>query len=177
MTINPYLGSDSLVPFINKANKEESGLFILAKTSNPSATDLQEQRNRNNISIAETVCSFITDFSKGQTGERGYSPIGAVVGATYPETLAKFRESIPHSLFLVPGYGAQGAKGKDITNAFNKDGLGALISSSRGIIYAYNSVNSNEKEVINSIIEAVDLMNEDINTALDAVNKIAWKNN
>lgn len=174
LTINPYLGSDSLAPFVEQAIAKQTGLFILVKTSNPSSGDLQDVVTANGT-IAEQVAQLVHTYAMRDIGTCGYSSIGAVVGATYPEEQRLFREAMPTSLFLVPGYGTQGGTGKDITNAFNSDGLGALISASRSIIFAYekNKLQTRE-EVQLAIKSAVKAMNADINTALKDVNKLYW---
>lgn len=136
ITVNPYLGHDCLKPFIETAETYGKGLFVLAKTSNPSSADFQDlrcgQRRLFEI-VAERVCLW----GSHMIGQQGYSDIGAVVGATYPREAAILRRLLPRSFFLVPGYGAQGATAEDVLPCFNEDGLGALISSSRNIIFAY----------------------------------------
>ncbi|WP_342573022.1 orotidine-5'-phosphate decarboxylase [Solibacillus sp. FSL K6-1781] len=174
LTINPYLGSDSLEPFVEHAISKKTGLFILVKTSNPSSGDLQDVVT-NTGTIAEQVAQLVHNYALRDIGISGYSSIGAVVGATYPEEQQVFREAMPYSLFLVPGYGTQGGKGKDITNAFNEDGFGALISASRSIIFAYEKDKSETFEQVQlSIKNAVNTMNADINTALKDVGKLNW---
>lgn len=174
LTINPYLGSDSLEPFVQRALDKNTGLFILVKTSNPSSGELQELVTENG-SISENVATLVHTYAQRNIGKYGYSSIGAVVGATYPESQAVYREKMPQSLFLVPGYGTQGGKGKDITNAFNTDGFGALISASRSIVFAYEKANAQSKETIQkAVLAALQEMNEDINTALKHVNKLNW---
>lgn len=174
LTINPYLGSDSLEPFVEQAISKQTGLFILVKTSNPSSGDLQDVVT-NTGTIALQVAQLVHNYALRDIGTSGYSSIGAVVGATYPEEQQVFREAMPYSLFLVPGYGKQGGKGKDITNAFNEDGFGALISASRSIIFAYEKDKSETFEQVQlSIKNAVNKMNADINTALKDVGKLNW---
>ncbi len=176
LTINPYLGDDSLQPFIDSAVKNNAGLFILVKTSNPRSGDIQELV-ANGQDVAEIVAKMVDEYAQNTLGDSNYSSVGAVVGATYPEAQAKYRKLMPNSLFLVPDYGTQGAKGKDIVNAFNDDGLGALISASRSIIYAYEKLDAeelNQESIKHYISYAVKVMNEDINMALDAANKLVW---
>lgn len=175
LTINPYLGRDSLEPFFNSSKKSNSGLFVLVKTSNPYSGDLQDQKSMEGITIAERIGFLINKFSREHLGESGYSSIGAVVGATYPEDMKVFRKIMPNSIFLVPGYGAQGATGKDVVNAFNEDGYGALISASRSIIYSFESVNAQDYMTVkNTITQATIDMNKDINLALKKENKLIW---
>lgn len=137
ITVNPYLGSDSIEPFIEACKKYEKGIFILAKTSNKSSREIQNKTTKKGKTIYEIVAQYIDEAGKDMIGERGYSAIGAVVGATYPREAKKLRKQMPKTIFLAPGYGAQGGKAKDITHCFNSDGYGAIISSSRGIIFAY----------------------------------------
>ena len=135
-TVNPYLGSDGIKPFVNVCKEENKGLFILAKTSNPSSGEFQD-RLVDGKPLYEVVAEKIAEWGVDHMGSCGYSYIGAVVGATYPEMGKALRKVMPKSYILVPGYGAQGGKGKDLVHFFNEDGLGAIINSSRGIIAAY----------------------------------------
>lgn len=136
ITVNPYLGSDCLNPFIESAETYAKGIFVLAKTSNPSSVDFQDlQCGRR--SLFEIVAEKVSLWGSNMVGREGYSDVGAVVGATYPREAKILRELLPRSFFLVPGYGAQGATAEDVLPCFNKDGMGALISSSRNIIFAY----------------------------------------
>ena len=135
-TVNPYLGSDGVKPFIEVCKEENKGLFILVKTSNPSSGEFQDQLV-NGRPLYELVGEKVAEWGEDHMGGSGYSYIGAVVGATYPEMGAVLRKLMPKTFILVPGYGAQGGKGKDLVNFFNEDGLGAIVNSSRGIIAAY----------------------------------------
>ena len=135
-TVNPYLGSDGVKPFIEVCKEENKGLFILVKTSNPSSGEFQDQLV-NGRPLYELVGDKVAQWGEEHVGQSGYSYIGAVVGATYPEMGATLRKIMPKTFILVPGYGAQGGKGKDLVNFFNEDGLGAIVNSSRGIIAAY----------------------------------------
>ncbi|WP_026513015.1 orotidine-5'-phosphate decarboxylase [Butyrivibrio sp. LB2008] len=139
VTVNPYLGSDGVKPFIDICNKEDKGIFVLAKTSNPSSGEFQD-RIIDGKPLYEIVGAKIREWGEEST-DGSYSNVGAVVGATYPEMGKVLREIMPHNYILVPGYGAQGGKGKDLVNFFNKDGLGAIVNSSRGIIAAWKSDN------------------------------------
>ena len=134
-TVNPYLGSDGVKPFIDVCKEEKKGLFILVKTSNPSSGEFQDQLI-NGKPLYELVGEKVAQWGEDHMGD-GYSYIGAVVGATYPEQGEILRKVMPKSFILVPGYGAQGGKGKDLVHFFNEDGLGAIVNSSRGIIAAY----------------------------------------
>lgn len=135
-TVNPYLGSDGVKPFIEVCKEENKGLFVLVKTSNPSSGEFQDQLV-NGRPLYELVGEKVAQWGEDHMGGSGYSYIGAVVGATYPEMGAVLRKLMPKTFILVPGYGAQGGKGKDLVNFFNEDGLGAIVNSSRGIIAAY----------------------------------------
>ena len=134
-TVNPYLGSDGVKPFIEVCQEEGKGLFILVKTSNPSSGEFQDQLV-NGRPLYELVGEKVAEWGEEHMGDT-YSYIGAVVGATYPEMGAALRKLMPKTFILVPGYGAQGGQGKDLVNFFNEDGLGAIVNSSRGIIAAY----------------------------------------
>ena len=135
-TVNPYLGSDGVKPFIDVCKQENKGLFILVKTSNPSSGEFQDQKI-NGKPLYELVGEKVAQWGEEHMGESGYSYVGAVVGATYPEQGEILRKVMPKSFILVPGYGAQGGKGKDLVHFFNEDGLGAIVNSSRGIIAAW----------------------------------------
>lgn len=134
-TVNPYLGSDGIKPFIKVCKEENKGLFILVKTSNPSSGEFQD-RLIDGRPLYEWVGEKVAAWGEEHMGD-SYSYIGAVVGATYPEMGKVLRKVMPKSYILVPGYGAQGGKGKDLVHFFNEDGLGAIVNSSRGIIAAY----------------------------------------
>lgn len=139
VTVNPYLGSDGVKPFIDICNKEDKGIFVLAKTSNPSSGEFQDKLI-DGKPLYEVVGAKIKEWGE-ESMDGDYSNVGAVVGATYPEMGKVLRELMPKTYILVPGYGAQGGKGKDLVNFFNKDGLGAIVNSSRGIIAAWKSEN------------------------------------
>lgn len=134
-TVNPYLGSDGVKPFIEVCQQEKKGLFILVKTSNPSSGEFQD-RLIDGRPLYEWVGEKVAQWGEGHMGSR-YSYIGAVAGATYPEVGKALRALMPKTMILVPGYGAQGGKGKDLAHFFDRDGLGAIVNSSRGIIAAY----------------------------------------
>ena len=135
LTINPFLGFDSLTPFIEQAVKAKRGLFVLVKTSNEGSKDLQELELADNSKVFTYLAERLSTLSKKYLDTSNYSPIGVVVGATYPEQLSTLRHAMPHSIFLVPGYGVQGGEATDVIRAFDKDGLGAIINASRGLTY------------------------------------------
>ncbi len=134
-TVNPYLGSDGIKPFIDVCREEKKGLFILVKTSNPSSGEFQDQLV-DGKPVYELVGEKVAEWADTCMGDE-YSYVGAVVGATYPEMGKVLRRIMPKCFILVPGYGAQGGKGADLVHYFNEDGLGAIVNSSRGIIAAY----------------------------------------
>ena len=135
VTLNPYMGSDSINPFIEACKEEKRGMFVLVKTSNPSSGEFQDQLV-NGRPLYELVGEKVAEWGEGFMGD-SYSYVGAVVGATYPEMGKILRKIMPKAYILVPGYGAQGGQGKDLVHFFNEDGLGAIVNSSRGIIAAY----------------------------------------
>ena len=134
-TVNPYLGTDGIKPFIDVCKEEKKGIFVLVKTSNPSSGEFQD-RLIDGRPLYEIVGEHVAAWGEECMGDK-YSYVGAVVGATYPEQGEILRKVMPKSFILVPGYGAQGGKGKDLVHFFNEDGLGAIVNSSRGIIAAY----------------------------------------
>lgn len=138
VTVNPYLGSDGVNPFIKVCKEEKKGIFVLVKTSNPSSGEFQDRQiaDAGNRPLYEVVGEQVAKWGETHMGDT-YSYVGAVVGATYPEMGKVLRKIMPKSYILVPGYGAQGGKGADLVHFFNEDGLGAIVNSSRGIIAAY----------------------------------------
>ena len=134
-TVNPYLGSDGVKPFMDVCKEEKKGIFVLVKTSNPSSGEFQD-RVIDGRPLYELVGEKVAQWGDELMGD-GYSYVGAVVGATYPEMGKVLRKIVPKTFILVPGYGAQGGKGADLVHFFNEDGLGAIVNSSRGIIAAY----------------------------------------
>ena len=166
ITVNPYLGTDGIKPFVDDCTKTGKGIFILVKTSNPSSGEFQD------ISIGgqtlyEKVADKVDDWGAGLIGAHGYSSIGAVVGATYPKQAKALRERMKHAFFLVPGYGAQGAKANDIAAAFDSGGQGAIVNSSRGILLAYQKDNYSNDFAAAAREAALD-MKEDISGARGA---------
>ena len=135
VTVNPYLGSDGVNPFLDVCKEEKKGIFVLVKTSNPSSGEFQDQKI-DGRPLYELVGEKVAAWGSEGMGDE-YSYVGAVVGATYPEMGKVLRKVMPKAYILVPGYGAQGGKGKDLVHFFNEDGLGAIVNSSRGIIAAY----------------------------------------
>ncbi len=169
VTVNPYLGTDGVKPFVDVCKRENKGIFVLVKTSNPSSGEFQD-RLIDGIPLYEHVASMVNTWGEG-TGEMGYSDVGAVVGATYPEVGKAMRRVMKHAYILVPGYGAQGGKGADLVHFFNEDGLGAIVNSSRGIIAAYKAeqyASFGAEHFADASRQAVLDMVSDIHGALDA---------
>lgn len=166
-TVNPYLGSDGIKPFIDVCKEEKKGLFILVKTSNPSSGEFQDQLI-DGKPLYELVGEKVAAWGEEHMGDQ-YSYIGAVVGATYPEMGKVLRKVMPKSFILVPGYGAQGGKGKDLVHFFDENGLGAIVNSSRGIIAAYKQeayANFGAENFGDASRAAVEAMIADIDGAL-----------
>lgn len=169
VTLNPYMGSDSINPFIEACKEEKRGMFVLVKTSNPSSGEFQDQLV-NGRPLYELVGEKVAEWGEGFMGD-SYSYVGAVVGATYPEMGKILRKIMPKAYILVPGYGAQGGQGKDLVHFFNEDGLGAIVNSSRGIIAAYKQekyAKFGEENFAQASRAAVEDMVADITGALEA---------
>lgn len=143
ITVNPYLGSDSIQPFLDACTTSGGGLFVLVRTSNPSAREIQDL-TADGKPVHEHVARLVAAWGESLRGDRGYSSVGAVVGATAPEELAKLRGVLPGTWFLIPGVGAQGGSAADVAAAFDEQGLGAVINSSRGILYAFGDPSSSD---------------------------------
>lgn len=167
-TINPYLGSDGIQPFIDVCKEEKKGLFVLVKTSNPSSGEFQDKLI-DGKPLYEHVGEKVAEWGQQLMGD-SYSYVGAVVGATYPEMGKVLRKTMPKSFILVPGYGAQGGTGKDLVHFFNEGGLGAIVNSSRGIIAAYQNdkyAKFGEQNFAEASRQAVIDMKDDISNALN----------
>jgi len=168
VTVNPYLGSDGIRPFMKVCQEEKKGLFVLVKTSNPSSGEFQDQMV-NGKPLYELVGEKVAAWGEELMGG-AYSYVGAVVGATYPEMGKMLRKVMPKAFILVPGYGAQGGKGADLVHFFNEDGLGAIVNSSRGIIAAYKQekyASFGSEHYAEASRQAVIDMKTDIQTALE----------
>ena len=139
ITVNPYMGSDCVSPFIEDCKKYDKGIFILVKTSNPSSGELQDVKLENGEEVYKKVASLVEKWGEDSRGENGYSSVSAVVGATYPKQLETLRKLAPHTFFLIPGYGAQGGKPEDIAYGFDKKGIGGIVNASRSLMCAYKS--------------------------------------
>ena len=165
ITINPYFGFDGIKPFLNYKDK---GAFALVRTSNESAVDVQDIESKDGKKMYEKIGELVKDWGKDYLGKCGYSNLGAVIGATYPKELKDLRSLLPETFFLIPGYGAQGGGAEDVVHGFDKDGSGAIINSSRGIIFAYrNQKKYSERDFDLAAGQAAKDMKEEINQALE----------
>ena len=138
LTVNPYLGRDTLEPFVKVAVERGAGIYVLVKTSNPGSASFQD-RQSDGQTIYRHVAQVVEELAEQTADENGFGCVGAVVGATYPEELAELRAAMPHAPLLVPGYGSQGGAAADVAAAFTPTGLGALVNNSRGINFAYRA--------------------------------------
>jgi len=164
ITASAYLGWDGIKPFINDCKEFGRGIFILVKTSNPSSGEIQDLEC-DGMEIYKKMAELVDKWGKDVIGENGYSSVGAVVGATFPEEAAVLRKLMPKAYFLVPGYGAQGGGAEDVKPCFNADGLGAIVNSSRGITFAYQKDDKySEENYADAARDAVLRMQEDLKT-------------
>lgn len=161
VTLNGYLGWDGIKPFIEDAIKYDKGMFILCKTSNPSSGQLQD-KDMGGKTLYQTMGELISEWGKDNIGEYGYSRVGAVVGATHPKEAQILRGELPNTLFLVPGYGAQGGTAEDLKYCFDENGYGAIVNSSRGIICAYKTEKYKGKNYASAAYDAALDMQQDI---------------
>lgn len=173
VTVNPYFGSDGLRPFIDEAGRNGRGLFVLCRTSNPSAPEIQDVGDESTPLYCR-IAGLCHELGRSRAGECGYSDVGLVVGATYPAEAARIRRIARGAWFLVPGYGAQGAGPQDVLNCFGEDGMGAIVNSSRSIIFAYEKAQDGEDGGERASIEfdkhaaiAARRMRDQINEAVD----------
>ncbi len=137
VTVNGYLGSDGILPFVEECEKHDKGIFVLVKTSNPSGAEIQNVVLQNGVPMYEYMGGLVEKWGESTVGRYGYSAVGAVVGATHPEEAARLRSILPHTFFLIPGYGAQGGKAEMLKSCFKQNGLGGVVNNSRGILCAY----------------------------------------
>lgn len=161
LTVNGYLGTDGIAPLLKICKAEDKGIFVLAKTSNPSSGELQD-RCIDGTPIYAAMGDMCEKWGEDTIGEYGYSAVGAVVGATYPDQLTELRKRLPHTMFLVPGYGAQGGGAEGLRGAFDKNGLGAIVNSSRAIMCAYKKEGCSETEFAQAARREAVRMREDI---------------
>ena len=161
LTVNGYLGSDGINPLLKVCKENDKGIFVLVKTSNPSSGELQDLKI-GDITVYEHMGNMCEKWGQELMGKYGYSGVGAVVGATYPEQIAELREKLPHTFFLIPGYGAQGASAKDIAAAFDNNGLGGIVNSSRGIMCAYKKEGCDERDYAGAAFREAMRMRDEI---------------
>lgn len=167
LTVTPYLGRDSLVPFVQACKKYGTGLFVVLKTSNPGSKDFEDQAlAETGRPLYEKIAGVLNHLGDELVGESGYSSIGAVIGATFPEEGRRLRALMPKALMLVPGYGAQGGSAKAAAECFNEDGFGAIVNSSRGITYAFGDPDISRDAFVRSVRENTLRMIDEINAAL-----------
>ncbi len=165
VTVNPYLGTDGIEPFVKDCKQYQKSIFALVKTSNPSSGELQDL-SVGERTVYETVARLVNTWGEGTEGEYGYNAVGAVVGATYPRQAEILRELMPKAYFLVPGYGAQGGNAKDVAKSFHPGGLGAIVNSSRGIMCAYKKGDWKEEEFAEAARAEAIRMKEELNSIL-----------
>lgn len=174
VTVNPYMGTDCVKPFIDDCKKYNKGLFILVKTSNPSSGELQDEKLENGEEVYTRVAKLVEKWGEDLRGEYNYSSISAVVGATYPEQLKQIRQIAPHTYFLIPGYGAQGGTAKDIAYGFDKNGLGGIVNASRSLMCAYKSDKWKDKFEENDYAQATRAetirMRDELSQAIENMN-------
>ena len=168
LTVNGYLGSDGIKPLLGICNEKNKGIFVLVKTSNPSSGELQDQMIGEK-SVYETMAGMCEGWGAETNNHYGYSAVGAVVGATYPAQLKEMREKAPHTFFLVPGYGAQGGGANDVKDAFDANGLGAIINNSRGILTAWKKAGTDGHDFAEQARKAALAMREDINSVIPEI--------
>ena len=161
LTVNPYLGTDGVLPFVKQCEERDKGIFVLVKTSNPSSGEFQDLEI-DGSKLYERVGHLVNRWGMSTMGKSGYSGVGAVVGATYPQQLSELRKIMPAAYFLVPGYGAQGGKAEDVARAFNPDGLGAIINASRSIMCAYKKTGAPDEDYAKAAREEALRMKYDI---------------
>ena len=154
LTVNGYLGTDGIKPFAEICKSNGKGIFILVKTSNPSSGELQDLKLENGYSVFEKMAQLVNVWGADNIGKHGYSSIGAVVGATYPEELRMLRKMMPAAMLLIPGYGAQGGGAEDVKNGFDDNGNGAIVNSSRGLMCAWKAAKFNGKYIHDQFCEA-----------------------
>lgn len=163
LTVTPYLGSDGITPFTKVCQEHGKGIFVLVRTSNPSADEIQGQPIGDHL-LDEEVATLVEGWGRDLIGDSGFSSVGCVVGATYPEEAGVLRNLMPNQIFLVPGYGAQGGGAEDVKPCFHENGTGAIVNSSRGIIFAYLKDDKwKEEEYHEAARQAALAMKEDLN--------------
>ena len=166
LTVNGYLGSDGIKPFLGWMQKRDKGIFVLVKTSNKSSGELQELKLENGKTVYEDMGALVDEWGKDSIGKYGYSDVGAVVGATHPVQAEVLRREMPHTFFLIPGYGAQGGTADDLKVCFDKNGRGGIVNSSRGILCAYRQEKYKGLPFDEAARKACEDMKADLNRAI-----------
>ena len=161
LTVNGYLGTDGIEPLLKVCKEKDKGIFVLVKTSNKSSGELQD-RLIDGVPVYAIMGDMCENWGKDQIGRYGYSSVGAVVGATYPQQLTELRQRLPHTMFLVPGYGAQGGGAEGLKGAFDERGLGAIVNSSRAVMCAYKKEGCDERDFAKAARREVIRMRDDI---------------
>ena len=161
LTVNGYLGTDGIEPLLKVCKEKDKGIFVLVKTSNKSSGELQD-RLIDGVPVYAIMGDICENWGKDQIGRYGYSSVGAVVGATYPQQLTELRQRLPHTMFLVPGYGAQGGGAEGLKGAFDERGLGAIVNSSRAVMCAYKKEGCDERDFAKAARREVIRMRDDI---------------
>lgn len=166
ITVNGYLGGDGIEPFLKDCRDNGKGIFVLVKTSNPSSGQLQNKKFESGETLFEAMGDLVEQWGEDTRGEYGYSSVGAVVGATHPKEAAFLREKLKHTLFLIPGYGAQGGSAADLAVSFDKNGNGGIVNNSRGILCAYKNEKYKGQSYATAAYNAAVDMREDIMSAI-----------
>lgn len=166
LTVNGYLGSDGIKPFLGWMQKRDKGIFVLVKTSNKSSGELQDMKLENGKTVYEYMGALVEEWGKDSIGKYGYSDVGAVVGATHPVQAEILRREMPHTFFLIPGYGAQGGTADDLKVCFDKNGRGGIVNSSRGILCAYRQEKYKGLSFDEAARKACEDMKADLNRAI-----------
>lgn len=168
LTVNAYLGTDGIAPMENLITQGDKAIFALVKTSNPSSGELQDRELLSGETVYAAMGDMCEKWGAASVGKFGYSGVGAVAGATYPQQLTELRKRLPHTFFLVPGYGAQGGGAQGLVGAFDQNGLGAIVNSSRAVMCAYKKEGCDEKEFAQAARREVIRMRNDINSVIES---------
>ena len=168
VTVNGYLGTDGIAPFVAECESKDKGIFVLVKTSNPSGAEIQNLVLEGGMPVYEHVGNLVEKWGESTIGKYGYSAVGAVVGATHPTEAKRLRETMPHTFFLIPGYGAQGGNAQMLKSCFKADGLGGVVNNSRGILCAYKK---NGGTYYESAREACKVMQKDLSDTIGKMGK------
>ena len=171
LTVNGYLGSDGIAPFVDDVKGNDKGIFVLVKTSNPSSGELQNLKLENGEYLYERMGSLVEQWGKDCVGGYGYSDVGAVVGATHPEEAANLRKKLKNTFFLIPGYGAQGANAQMLKCCFDENSLGGIVNNSRGIICAYKKPEYSGMDYAEAARAACIVMQKDLSATLGKMGK------